>query len=437
MNRLSRFAALSVALSCAVSTARAQQQRPPIRELGAVTAASKEVFINVTGVRALSNGSIIVNDPGQRRVVMFDPQLSALTVIADSTSATANAYGGRVGALISYRGDSTVFIDPQSVSMLVIDPSGKVARVMAIPRAEDAFFIGSVAGNAMVDASGRLFYRAIARPQFGARMLTGTPGAPPPIPDIPDSAFIIRIDLATRKVDTVAAVRTPKVKLETKTDERGTLISTLVNPLPVVDEWTVTSDGAVALIRGHDYHVDWINPDGSKTSSAKIPFDWQRMTDEDKSAFIDSVKAARERLGNSAPAPGVPQPGGVTGVPQMQVFIGSGGPGGGPQQIRAGAGGPGQPAFSFIPASELPDYKPPFFAGSVRADADGNVWVRTIPTSAIAGGPVYDVINRRGELVDRVQLPAGRTIVGFGAGGLVVLANRDGANVTIERATVR
>jgi hypothetical protein len=68
---------------------------------------------------------------------------------------------------------------------------------------------------------------------------------------------------------------------------------------------------------------------------------------------------------------------------------------------------------------------------------DGNLWVRTIPTSAIAGGPVYDVINRKGELIDRVQIPVGRTILGFGPGGVVVLANRDGATVTVERASVR
>ena len=71
-------------------------------------------------------------------MLLFDPQLSSFIIVADSTSATGNAYGGRTGSLVSYRGDSSIFIDPASVSMLVIDPAGKVARVMAIPRAEDA-----------------------------------------------------------------------------------------------------------------------------------------------------------------------------------------------------------------------------------------------------------------------------------------------------------
>ena len=76
--------------------------------------------------------------------------------------------------------------------------------------------------------------------------------------------------------------------------------------------------------------------------------------------------------------------------------------------------------------------------GSVRADMAGNIWVRTIPTAAIAGGPVYDVINRKGELVERVQVPANRSIVGFGADNSVFLVNREGTGpATLERATVR
>jgi hypothetical protein len=93
--------------------------------------------------------------------------------------------------------------------------------------------------------------------------------------------------------------------------------------------------------------------------------------------------------------------------------------------------------LNFIPASDLPDYKPPFFSGSVRADTEGNVWVRTIPTTAIAGGPVYDVINGKGELIERVQIPANRTIVGFGPNGAVFLVDREGTTATLEKATVR
>src|SRR5205809_1009177 len=65
---------------------------------------------------------VLVNDVQTRRLLMFDSTLTHVTVVADTTSATANAYSGRMGGLIAYRGDSSLFVDPQSMSMLVIDP---------------------------------------------------------------------------------------------------------------------------------------------------------------------------------------------------------------------------------------------------------------------------------------------------------------------------
>ncbi len=422
------------------------QQRPPIRQLGATVGKATETFVNVTAVRPLSNGNVLVNDPGGRRVLLFNSQLNSFTLVADSTSATANAYGGRTGGLAPFKGDSSLFIDPSSLSMLVIDPTGKVGRVMSVPRAQDAGMLSGQLGNPAFTPDGKLVYRT--PPQIQMRGLAGgaLPGQPGfQMPDIPDSAAVVRINLATRATDTIGYIKTPKLKMDVSRDDNGgTRMTSLLNPLPVVDDWAMTPDGAIAFVRGKDYHVDWVNPDGSKVSSPKIPFDWQRMTDEDKVAFIDSVKAARARQGAAAPTavvtPGVggaPAPAQApTGGGNPQVFVFSG---------PAGSGAPGGAQRgptttiqqNFIPASELPDYKPPFFAGSTRADTEGNLWIRTIPTSAIAGGPVYDVINRKGEIVDRVQIPTGRTIVGFGPGGAVYLVNRDGATMTLERASVK
>ena len=441
----------SIAVSLACATMAGAQQRPPIRQLGTVAAASSETFSDIAAVRALSDGSVLVNDVAGRRVLRFDDKLSSFAVVADSTSATGNAYGGRFGSLIAYRGDSSLFIDPASVSMLVLDPAGKVTRVMAIPRAEDAMILGSPLGNPVFDGKGRLIYRAGAGGTF--RMMGGAAGSSnvriqggPPAggarpamrpPEVPDSAFVLSIDLATRTVDTLGYIRTPKMKFEIQHSENGGMrMQSLVNPLPVVDDWTVLADGSVAFVRGRDYHVDFTGPDGTTRSAQKIPFDWQRLTDEDKVAFIDSVKAARARLGASAPVPGAPGSGGGAAAPQMMVFTQTitGGGGGAPARPNQAAQTPTE--VMYVPANELPDYKPAFFSGSVRADADGNLWVRTIPTATIAGGPVYDVINRAGQLVERVQVPENRTIVGFGK-GVVYLVHRESGKAKLERASLR
>ena len=87
----------------------------------------------------------------------------------------------------------------------------------------------------------------------------------------------------------------------------------------------------------------------------------------------------------------------------------AGGPGGG------GEGGPRPnpnvqnvqiPPINFVEPSELPDYAPAFNAGSAKADFEGNLWIRT--SNVVEGGSVHDVVNEKGELMDRVQMPETR-----------------------------
>jgi len=447
----SSFVLLGTSLGAGGALAQSKgPELPPIRQIGAVTATATEKLGLVNNVRPLSDGRVYVNDPMGRRVILFDAGLKTFTIVADSLGANGNTYG-RAAGLIPSRADSTLLVDPQSLSMLVLDPAGKVARVMSVPSAQDAMSLGTPLGGTVMDSQGRLVYRASPRFEFRG-MGPAAGGGPPRMPEMPDSAAIFRIDLATRRIDTVAYIKTQKIKMNTTQDANGrvTMMSE-INPLPVVDEWAVVSDGSVAIVRGRDYHIDWVNADGSRTSSPKIPFEWQRMSDEDKVAFIDSVKAARERMGANAPQVATPgggnqtrngPPPGMDGV-AGPVMIFRGGPPGG-EGGRPNAGGPPgtgttnvTPQMSFVAPSELPDYKPVFLNGFVRADLDGNVWIRTIPTKPMAGGPVYDVVNRKGELVERVQVPVNRSITAFGPGGVVYLTSRDGMTTTLEKATIR
>lgn len=439
---LNRIAILSLGALVAVQSPddAIAQQRPEIRPLGAVVATATETFGPLVFVRQIPGG-VLVNDQVNRRIVKLDDQLANAVVVADSTAATASAYSGRSGALIAYRGDSTLFVDPQSLSMLVIDPQGRVGRVMSVPRTEDAMGLGNTPlGGAAYDGAGRLVYRGFAMPRFNMRR--GANGETMMhAPEMPDSAAIVRVELASRQVDTVAWIRIPNIKVNMERDTLGNAHPRITtNPLPTVDEWAVLSDGSVAVVRGHDYHVDFVRPGGTRESAPKIPFDWQRLSDEDKVAFLDSLTAARERFLASQPEV----------QPQVSTSTTTGA--GGERRTRtmimatpspmAMGGNPLAGAVmsrnvNFVRPEELPDYKPPFFANAVRADAEGNLWIQTIPTRALAGGFVYDVINAKGELVERVQIPEDRTIVGFGAGGMAYLVARDGMKTTLEKARIR
>jgi uncharacterized membrane protein YgcG len=389
----------------------------------------------------MANGNVLVNDTKGRRVLLFDSTLSRPRVVADTTSATSNAYGRNPGPLIRYRGDSALFVDRSSLSMFVVTPSGAIARIMAIPRANDAQALLNL-GTPGLDARGRLVYFAglFTLPS----MIMFDVGGPVPTPTGPlaemfkagrtDSAFIVRVDLTTRVLDTVAAMRAPKMTRSYRTDARGMLqaIEVTPDPLPLVDAWAIFPDGSLAIVRARDYHVDWLDVAGRWSSTPKMPFDWVRVPDDRKETLIDSTVKAWQANYDKALASR--RPGAGSGSSGSAGGRGGGGGGGG-----GGQAAPVAPTIVLRPAlGELPDYWPPLTqegAPPVHADADGNLWIRT--TTMIKGQPVYDIVNRRGELVDRVQLPSFRTIAGFGP-SVVYMAMLDSTGaVHLERARVK
>jgi hypothetical protein len=220
--------------------------------------------------------------------------------------------------------------------------------------------------------------------------------------------------------------------LASRTDSLGGRWSqSVINPLPLVDSWALLSDGSLAIVRGLDYHIDWVNPDGSSSSSVRLPFEWRHLGDDEKVTFLDSTRAALERLRDEATkrdsisGPMAPYAFlSAQGVPATYAYRCCVVPAG----MRSGP-------LLFIPPADLPDYPPPFASGAARGDADGNLWIRT--TLGVAGGPIYDIINRSGQLFERVYVPPGRVIVGFGAGGVVFMAVQEGSGTRLERARVR
>jgi hypothetical protein len=310
--------------------------------------------------------------------------------------------------------------------------------------------IGGQNGTPGFDTQGRLVYRSQFRPVFGGRGGRGGPGGPAgfQMPQIPESSYVVRVDLKTRKVDTAATFRIPKVTMNVTQDDNGrVMITPTVNPIPWTDDWALLSDGTLAVVRGQDYRVDFISPDGKLTSGPKIPYDWQRLSDEDKTRIIDSTKTTMEKLrdaqmaanaaanpeaakADSASKAGGRQRAQADGGGNMTITIGGagGGPGGGPIGFVL-------PPLQFVSPSEMPDYRPVVRQGSARGDDDGNLWIRT--SNVVNGATEYDVIGNKGELKDRVLIPPGRVIAGFGPGGVVYMGVVDGNITHLERAKLK
>lgn len=423
----------------------AQQSLPTVRPLGPVEKVSPaDLLGSVSAVRPLPDGGAIVNDLTRRQLIVLDSTFNKKDVIADTTPATANSYSSRMAGLMAYRGDSSLFVDPQSLSMLVINGKGAVVRVMAVPRPNDAtFMIGGPFGTPGVDPQGRIIYRGFIMPNMRG-MGPPQPGQPFTPPQMPDSAPVFRVHLQTRALDTIAYFKIPSTKVSMTQDDRGAMrISMQTNPLPVVDDWALLPDGRIAVVRGKDYHVDWMDLDGKWTSTPKIPYNWERLDDDGKEKLLDSVKVEVEKqreamnraIQSGAAQAAVAGAAGAAGGQQMRFEMRVDGPGGG------GRGRPQQgvqqltaPTVNLVSPKELPDYRPVFRQGAVRADVDGNLWVRT--TAPSDAGPIYDVINGKGELVDRVKLPFGRVISGFGP-GVVYMGVQDDKGARVEKARIK
>lgn len=521
------------------ATETAQDAKVPVKELGPVEAKSPHAFNTISMLRGLPDGSLFVNDGQRRQLIKLDASLQKVTVIADTAGAPL-PYGQRSSGLLSYLGDSTIIVDPSTLSFVVLNAQGAVVKVMAPPRISDINALSNMnLGSNAFDPMGRLVYkntgggggpgglfgngggRGGGNPggQGGAQGgrgggggglggggfgggLGGAPAGtqpanaavalrPPTAPAQPDSVPIIRADFDTRKADTVAWMRVPKTDISVTTGADGVVQMTAkVNPLPQGDDWALLNDGTIAVVRVIDYHVDYYAPNGTRTASGKLPFDWRRITDDDKTKLVDSLKlvakavTARQNAQNAGPNP-----------PRMRT------------------------SFEPVAPEKLPDYYPPIRANTTIADRDGNLWLLPATSSIAAqlaqqmGGPggfgggfggfggdnggrggrggdrgfdrsgdrgggaggavgaggaatagggrggnnagrdtaatrrdtmpppalppfqlVYDVVNRKGELVERIKLPANRQIAGFGNGGVVYLSYREGRNTFIEKA---
>lgn len=449
---------LALGASTVLSRTMNAQAKVPVMALAPAAAKSTDTFGAILGLRQLPNGSVLVNDAGRRRVLMLDASLTIVTVVIDSTAGTSNSYGPRATPLIAYLGDSSLFVDVASTSLLVIDPKGQVSRVMSAPKPGDLRFMGSSA--AYVDDRGRLLYRGV---QMVTQNRSLNPGERPAPIQPPDSAPILRADFDSRMIDTVGRVKISsgtRMNMQQSADGKMAMTMT-INPLQVVDDWAVLSDGSLAFVRGQDYHVEVTAPAGTLARGTKMPFDWKRLTDDDKQRLIDSARTATEasikaQSANATPGQftigggGGGPPGGGGGEQRVMIVMeGRGGGGGGGGATVGGgeampAGGPpmqmtiGAPKIEFVPLKEIADYYPAIRNGAAKPDFDGNLWILPTTSAQSQGGElVYDVINKGGELFQRVRVPQGRSIAGFGKGGIVYLMSGDRASgFVLERTSI-
>ncbi|MGV3707444.1 MAG: hypothetical protein ACO1Q7_01290 [Gemmatimonas sp.] len=378
-----------------------------IRTLRVMAQSDSAVLRSVAAVRSLPDGSVLVNDVNYRRVVVLDSSLRSMRAIADTTTLLPFGYGlkAKPTGLIAWSADSSLFADSDRSAVLVLNSRGEVVRIAAPVRNGDlANMVGGAFGTPAADGRGSLLY-ATETPFDPYTNLPVVGGAPVNV-TYPDSNPIVRANFDTRTVDTVAHLRAPVRKVVLTRESSGSVtVSAAVNPLPQSDDWTVLPDGTIAIVRARDYHIDWIAPDGVRSASPSMPFDWRSISPAEKRAMVDSVKRGMD----AARAREVVQPGAAP-TPALNVTV---------------------------DPSDIPDSYPPLRVGQTRADMDGRVWILPSTSGSAQGGLLYDVADRLGKIVERGQLPPGRALAGFGRAGTVfVYRQAGGGTVVLERSQI-
>jgi len=393
------------AFSASVELAAAQSNRlPDVRPLGAAEASVALGMHGQPSVRVLSDGRSFATEFLTRALLRVDPDLKSVDTLFDASTPAPLTYPPGFVQLVPAPGDTTLFYDPNARGFRVLDPSGRVVRRLGVADNSLLRTFQSPTATSAIDSKGRLVFAA-------TRTFLDKPV--PGVQPMAESLMVARASLDHVGWDSLAAIMGSGMRI-VLTGDTSLRPRPVTSTTPVVDRgdaWTLTSSGSIAIIRSSDFHVDWIAPDGTRRSSPPVPWIWRKYAQAER----DSLRASREALMTS---------------PNTRVLSSDG-------RVSATA-----PLPMIRAVDTLPERVPAFTPSSVRPDLEGRVWIALGPR--IIGPPspdpvIYAIIDTTGRIVDRVELPPGRVIAGFGPAGAVyaVTASRAAGGFVMERYRYR
>jgi sugar lactone lactonase YvrE len=319
---------------------------------------------NVSGAVELADGRVVISDMRGPAVWTVDPKTGALAKLG-SPGAGPDQYV-QPGGFYQGANGATLLLDRAQARVMLISPQGEFAGTYSVARKGVTSSSDEDRDRQRLDARGFVYF-------------ADRSASPPARDGEPRSMPLLRMEPKTQAIDVIAQLRLPEAK--SMDMGNGMTISRGVVGSPG-DGWGVTPDGRVAIVRGQPYRVDWITADGKLTQGTNVAFDPIPMTQADRDAHLASTA------------------------------------GKGPSVGMVGGGGGGTPKG---PETTFAATKAPFAPDDVVVSADAQVWVRRSRPHG-AASVVVDVFDDRGARIDRLELPDGARIVGFGRGAVYVWA---------------
>jgi hypothetical protein len=340
-----------------------EAQETRLMASGAPAAELPFEFTQVSEMFELRDGRVLVLDRLQGEVRLADLRTGRQQLM------------GRIGdgpreyraalELVPLGGDSVGVYDDANVRILIVTGAGTLGGFVSPFSSADGTRIGGFVG----DGSGWIYGEQRARSSD-------------------DSASIFRWRAGEPVAKLVTRIHRPlpdgAVAMGQGTVRPGSFARPDTRNL-----WAVGVDGRVAVAVFRPYHVLFTSRSGEKVVGPEIAFRRLEMNDSLKTAFLGEREKA------------------VTG----EIFN----PATGQKTILR------EPVFPVDPstitwARELPPFRGNAF---IAFAPDGKLWIQR--TTFGREGARYDIVDREGKLVDRVHLPEGHRVVGFGRNEMYVV----------------
>lgn len=357
-----------------------------VRQLTKPDVEFPEPFTQVTGLRELTDGRLVVIDSRDKIVELVDLKAgSAIKIGREGSGPGEYAFPMR---LVPLGGDSSGVYDMLNSRLLVVLPNGKPGNFITTDAPSGAGAGGGTVriGGAVpryTDSQGRLYWS-------GQPFAAPTPGGGPP--RTADSIPLVRHDRRTKVTDTVAFMRVAKNNVQTSGSAGSMQVRVGVsNPFQPRDEWAVTPDGRVAVLRSPEYRVDWYGPTG-KSSAPAIPYERIKVTEQHKQAWRDSRKQQTS----------------------LMVTMNNG-----QRSVQTGP-----PPANMPDPGDWPELMPPFLDNAVFVAPNGMIWVNRT-REANDDTPNLDVIDASGKVAVRFELPKNTRLVGVGNGTVYATRSDD------------
>jgi hypothetical protein len=330
-------------------------------------------FAQLSNVVELGNGRVVFADTRSKLFLSGDfasGDLDTLGTRVETITAQSPADQYKFPGWVAHlAGDTVALVDFAAQRTTLWDEQGKALKVLGMVQ---------VAGTAPV-----LVYDTVGHGyKIDYQQVLGRdPGATVD----PDSIVVLRIQLATGQVDTVARLAGPEYGDAIFGEQRQRAVKVFAPN----DFFGVLPNGAAWVARGRDNRVDWRDAQGMWSRGESRKFRAVPVTQADKDRVLAQVREQGQQYGM-------------------------------PQELEI--------QYPFA------DTKPPFDFALSRPN--GEVWLQR-PREGENAAVTYDVFTQRGGWLHEVTFPQGASLAGFGKGGAIYGSIKEAEGRTVGRFVLK